>query len=180
MAKKTQQLANVGVVISSFSKYLDLWINFETKAQYSKDYTREFVALMLLKAKGELARNVSVLAEHQQDDVHSLIKVKEELDRIFNEKIVTLQGEQIRDTLLSALDCRSLVSMLNDYLNLQECFASKSPRGVQVSENLVDIGCELILQRDEIQLVIDELSVLVKAKKEVNLIMMFAVLALRK
>ena len=163
MQSLKRAITNFERAISSFAEYLELWANFNMKPEYQLGYSKEFLAFMLLKAKGEMERYASALAKYPEGHVQSPAKIVDEFERLFVEEVVAASGEEIAHLLVNTLDCEALIPDLNEYLGLHDYYGSRPRRGTEATEHLVQIGCDLILKRDELQLVVDGINALIDA-----------------
>jgi hypothetical protein len=164
MPSLKQAITNFESALSSFADYLEVWANFDVTPEYQTRYSKEFVAFMLLKTRGELERHARALRTYAGERVQALVDVRNELERLFMEEVVAVSGKEITEILANTLDCVTLIPDLNEYVGLWERYASGSRRGMQTTEYPLEIGCDLILKRDELQLVIDGVNALIGAK----------------
>jgi hypothetical protein len=129
-------------------KYLELLGNFDPKRGYSKEY----ILLMLLIAKGKMGRySISVVGDRGDKDIAKLVAVVDELDVIFHKQIIIPDNCDAVASTLKMLDIASIRQELSEYLNLGR--ATSDERA-----DFVDGVCDILIIRDDIQLLLDELD----------------------
>ena len=137
--------------LRSFEKYLELWIKSDT------EYSREYIAFMLLASKGKLAMYQKSLESEGGGHIgggyiSELRELTGKLEGIFR-RITLNNGNSIRKCLMRALNCSSLMADCNEYLA-----ESKTISNAGKDIGFIELGTEVLLKRDEIQMVLDELD----------------------